>query len=81
MTRIRLWAAERYRRFKAFCRRQAPYLILLLFLFSFFTVFFYNESSSPSIRELGVLWRCSAAVPRSTPSIARACTSSCLSTR
>jgi regulator of protease activity HflC (stomatin/prohibitin superfamily) len=55
---IREWAVSQYRRLKAFVRRHAPYLILLLFLLSFFVVFFFDRILI-SIRpgELGVLWR------------------------
>jgi regulator of protease activity HflC (stomatin/prohibitin superfamily) len=58
MQSIREWIANRYRRAKAFARRQAPYLILLSFLLSFFVIFFFNRiviSIHPG--ELGVLWR------------------------
>ena len=58
MKSIREWAANRYRRSKAFARRHAPYLILLFFLLSFFAIFFFNRiviSVQPG--ELGVLWR------------------------
>ena len=58
MKSIREWAANQYRRSKAFARRQAPYLILLLFLLGFFVVFFFDRiviSIHPG--ELGVLWR------------------------
>ena len=58
MKSIRDWAADRYRRLKAFARRQAPYLILLSFLLAFFVIFFFNKmviSIHPG--ELGVLWR------------------------
>jgi regulator of protease activity HflC (stomatin/prohibitin superfamily) len=58
MKSIRKWAASQYRSWKAFARRQAPYLILLLFLLGFFVVFFFNRvviSIHPG--ELGVLWR------------------------
>ncbi len=58
MKSIREWAAIQGRRVKAFARRQAPYLILLLFLLCFFVVFFFNRiviSIHPG--ELGVLWR------------------------
>ena len=58
MRSIRAWIANRYWRFKAFCRRQAPYLILLLFLMCFFVVFFYDRVVvSVHSGELGVLWR------------------------
>ena len=58
MILIREWAARQYVRLKAFARRQAPYLILLLFLVSFFVIFFFDRVVV-SIRpgELGVLWR------------------------
>jgi regulator of protease activity HflC (stomatin/prohibitin superfamily) len=58
MKSIREWAASEYRSWKAFARRQAPYLILLLFLLSFLLIFFFNRiviSIHPG--ELGVLWR------------------------
>jgi regulator of protease activity HflC (stomatin/prohibitin superfamily) len=58
MKSIREWAANQYRRSKAFARRQAPYLILLSFLLGFFVIFFFNRiviSIHPG--ELGVLWR------------------------
>jgi regulator of protease activity HflC (stomatin/prohibitin superfamily) len=45
-------------RLKAFIRRHAPYVILLVFLLGFFTVFFFDRivvSIHPG--ELGVLWR------------------------
>ncbi len=45
-------------KFRSFMRRQAPYLILLFFLFSFFVVFFFHRiviTIHPG--ELGVLWR------------------------
>jgi regulator of protease activity HflC (stomatin/prohibitin superfamily) len=58
MKSIREWAARQYRRWNAFARRQAPYLILLAFLLAFFTIFFFSRIVI-SIRpgELGVLWR------------------------
>jgi regulator of protease activity HflC (stomatin/prohibitin superfamily) len=58
MKSIREWAANRYRCYGAFARRQAPYLILLSILLCFFVVFFFNRiviSIHPG--ELGVLWR------------------------
>ena len=58
MKSIREWTANRYRRWKAFARRQAPYLILLSILLCFVVVFFFNRiviSVHPG--ELGVLWR------------------------
>jgi regulator of protease activity HflC (stomatin/prohibitin superfamily) len=58
MKSIREWAATRYRRAKAFARRHALYLILLLFLLGFFVIFFFNRivvAIQPG--ELGVLWR------------------------
>lgn len=55
---IREWASAQYGRWKAFARRQAPYLILLLFLLSFLLVFFFNRIViSVDSGELGVLWR------------------------
>jgi regulator of protease activity HflC (stomatin/prohibitin superfamily) len=58
MKSIREWAVNQYRRLKAFIRRHAPYVILLLFLLSFFLIFFFDRIVI-SIRpgELGVLWR------------------------
>ena len=58
MKSIREWAADRYRRTRAFLRQQMPYVVLLLFLMGFFVVFFF-QSVVISIRpgELGVLWR------------------------
>jgi regulator of protease activity HflC (stomatin/prohibitin superfamily) len=58
MKSIREWAAGRYRSWKAFARRQAPYLILLSFLVGFLAIFFFDRiviSIHPG--ELGVLWR------------------------
>jgi regulator of protease activity HflC (stomatin/prohibitin superfamily) len=58
MKSIREWAANRYRCYAAFARRQAPYLILLSILLCFVVVFFFNRiviSIHPG--ELGVLWR------------------------
>jgi regulator of protease activity HflC (stomatin/prohibitin superfamily) len=58
MNSMREWAARQYRRSKAFCRRQAPYLILLSFLLAFFVIFFFNRvviAIQPG--QLGVLWR------------------------
>ena len=58
MMSVRDWAAIQYRGWKAFAGRQAPYLILLLFLLSFLLIFFFNRiviSIHPG--ELGVLWR------------------------
>jgi regulator of protease activity HflC (stomatin/prohibitin superfamily) len=58
MKSIREWAVNQYRRLKAFIRRHAPYVILLLFLLSFFLIFFFDRiviSIHPG--ELGVLWR------------------------
>ncbi len=58
MKTIREWATARYRRGKAFVRRQAPYLILLFFLLGMFVIFFFDRiviSIHPG--ELGVLWR------------------------
>ncbi len=58
MRSIREWTVSRYRRTKDFCRRQAPYLILVLFLLGFAAIFFWGRMVIP-IRpgELGVLWR------------------------
>ena len=52
MKSIREWTANRYRRWKAFARRQAPYLILLSILLCFVVVFFFNRIviSDPSRR-------------------------------
>jgi regulator of protease activity HflC (stomatin/prohibitin superfamily) len=58
MHSTREWIVSRYRRAKAFARRQGPYLILLGFLLGFFVIFFFNRiviSIHPG--ELGVLWR------------------------
>jgi regulator of protease activity HflC (stomatin/prohibitin superfamily) len=58
MTWIREFASRQWQRGRAFARRQAPYLILLLFLLSFLFVFCFNRiviSIHPG--ELGVLWR------------------------
>ena len=58
MKSIREWAVNQYRRLKAFVRRHAPYLILFLFLLSFFLIFFFERiviSIHPG--ELGILWR------------------------
>ena len=55
---MRDWTGRRWRGFKAFCRRQAPYLILVAFLLAFFVIFFFDRvviSIHPG--ELGVLWR------------------------
>jgi hypothetical protein len=58
MKSTREWAARQYRRFTAFARRQAPYLILLAFLLAFFVIFFFNRMViSIHSGELGVLWR------------------------
>ena len=58
MTSIGEWSAVQYRRWKAFARRQAPYLILLFFLLSFLLVLFFNRIViSIHSGELGVLWR------------------------
>jgi regulator of protease activity HflC (stomatin/prohibitin superfamily) len=58
MKSIREWAADRYRRLKAFVRRHSPYLILSLFLVGFFLIVFFDRiviSIHPG--QLGVLWR------------------------
>jgi regulator of protease activity HflC (stomatin/prohibitin superfamily) len=58
MKSIREWVANQYRRLRAFLRRHTPYVILLLFLLSFFLIFFFDRiviSIHPG--ELGVLWR------------------------
>ncbi len=58
MSSIRRWAAVQYRRWTAFARRHAPYLILLLFLLAFCVVLLFGRiviSIHPG--ELGVLWR------------------------
>jgi regulator of protease activity HflC (stomatin/prohibitin superfamily) len=58
MKPIREWAAIQSRRVGDFSKREAPYLILVLFLLCFFTIFFFNSivvSIYPG--ELGVLWR------------------------
>ncbi|PKU22238.1 prohibitin family protein [Telmatospirillum siberiense] len=58
MKTIRAWFGNRRRAFKTFLRRQAPYLILTLFILGFAAVYFY-DAIIISIRpgELGVLWR------------------------
>ena len=58
MTSLREWGADRNRRVKAFARRQAPYLVLLAFLFAFLAVILFQRMVI-SIRpgELGVLYR------------------------
>ena len=58
MPSIREWGAEKGRRARAFLRRQAPYLVLLLFLSGFLGVLLFNRmviSICPG--ELGVLYR------------------------
>ena len=58
MKTIREWVVARYRRCKAFVRRQAPYLILCLFLLGMFVILLFDRiviSIHPG--ELGVLWR------------------------
>ena len=58
MSSFREWADNQHRLSKAFAKRHAPYLILLLFLLAFFVIFFFNRiviSIQPG--ELGVLWR------------------------
>jgi regulator of protease activity HflC (stomatin/prohibitin superfamily) len=58
MKSFREWAAHRRLRWRAFVRREAPYLILISFLLLFLTIFFFNRivvSIQPG--ELGVLWR------------------------
>ena len=58
MKSIGEWASRQYRRAKAFVRRHAPYVILLLFLVAFFVVLFFDRivvTVRPG--ELGVLWR------------------------
>ena len=58
MTSIREWGAAYDRRAKAFVRRQAPYLVLLLFLLAFLVVILFSRvviSVRPG--ELGVLYR------------------------
>jgi len=58
MRSIRVWAAALWQRWKAFCRRQAPYLILLGFLLCFLLIIFFNRIViSIHSGELGVLWR------------------------
>jgi len=58
MRSICRWLVARYRGSRAFARRQAPYLILCLFLTGIITVFLFDRVVI-SIRpgELGVLWR------------------------
>jgi regulator of protease activity HflC (stomatin/prohibitin superfamily) len=51
------WIIVQWRKWKAFARRQMPYLILLLFVLAFLVVFFFNRiviSIHPG--ELGVMW-------------------------
>jgi len=58
MKSTREWMAARLRGARDFCKRQAPYLILVSFLCCFFVVLFFNRivvSVYPG--ELGVLWR------------------------
>ncbi len=58
MTSIREWAAIQNERWRAFAKRQAPYLVLSACLLGFMGVFFFNRiviSIHPG--ELGVLWR------------------------
>lgn len=58
MKSTREWAAVRYSSASGFCKRQAPYLILVSFLLCFFVVIFFGRivvSIHPG--ELGVLWR------------------------
>ena len=58
MKSTRDWVAARLRGARDFCKRQAPYLILVSFLCCFFVVLFFNRivvSVYPG--ELGVLWR------------------------
>lgn len=55
---MREWLAATYRRFKAYLRRQAPYLLVLGFVTLFLLVYFFDSiviSVHPG--ELGVLWR------------------------
>ncbi|HTP25820.1 MAG TPA: prohibitin family protein, partial [Anaeromyxobacteraceae bacterium] len=52
------WTARKLAQWKAFSRRQAPYLILFLFLMAFLVTILFNKiviSIHPG--ELGVLWR------------------------
>lgn len=58
MKTLLTWFGNRHRDFKNFLRRQAPYLILTLFILAFAGVYFYDTiviSIHPG--ELGVLWR------------------------
>jgi len=58
MRSIGHWTAIQWLRWKAFARRQAPYLILSSFLLVFFVVIFFNRIAiSIHPGELGVLWR------------------------
>lgn len=58
MRSIREWLARHYIGFHVFVRRQAPYLVLLVFLLGFFVVFFFSSIViSVHSGELGVLWR------------------------
>jgi regulator of protease activity HflC (stomatin/prohibitin superfamily) len=58
MTSIQRWSTVQVEHWRAFARRHAPYLILLVFLLCFLLIFFFNRivvSIHPG--ELGVLWR------------------------
>ena len=58
MRSINAWAAIQWRRWKAFARRQAPYLILSSFLLAFLVIIFFHQIAiSIHPGELGVLWR------------------------
>jgi regulator of protease activity HflC (stomatin/prohibitin superfamily) len=58
MKRIHEWFSGRYRRFKAFLKRQAPYVLLIGFV-TFFLLVYFAHFMFISIHpgELGVLWR------------------------
>jgi regulator of protease activity HflC (stomatin/prohibitin superfamily) len=58
MKRIREWFGRKWRMFKAFLRRQLPYVLVLAFVLLFLLIYFFNNIVI-SIRpgELGVLWR------------------------
>jgi regulator of protease activity HflC (stomatin/prohibitin superfamily) len=55
---LRAWAVGSYGRMRRFARRQAPYLILTLFLLAIGGIFFFDATViSIQPGELGVLWR------------------------
>jgi regulator of protease activity HflC (stomatin/prohibitin superfamily) len=58
MKRIRDWFSGGYRRLKTFLKAQAPYVLVLGFVFLFLLIYFFDSvviSIHPG--ELGVLWR------------------------